>query len=46
MDLYLERQYAPSLFSKRFQNTQKPNEEVLKAFLSSSEKCKLFNIKK
>ncbi|KAM7352959.1 kynurenine formamidase [Cochliomyia hominivorax] len=37
MNLDLEREYSPSLFTKRFQNCAKPEEEVLKNFINVSE---------
>lgn len=36
MELDLEKQYSPSLFTKRFQNANKPNEEVINNFINVS----------
>lgn len=36
MELDLEKQYSPSLFTKRFRNATKPNEEVINNFINVS----------
>lgn len=43
-DVDLEREYSPSLHTKRFQDSAKPNEEVLKHFVNVSQEGKMTEV--
>lgn len=45
MNLDLEKEYSPSLYTKRFQNFPKPDEEVINNFIRVSENGKQKNEK-